>query len=125
ERHDNEFDALKNINIITGKYLLSLFYYKDIILFERIFSVRESDPIAQYNLGNHYYYCSQDYKKAFEWYSKSANNGCTEGQNSLGNCYESGIGIRADNEKAFDWYSKSANNGCFEAQLRLSMIGTI
>src|SRR5204862_1395970 len=32
---DNEFDILKNINIIIGKYLLSLFYYKDIIIDKR------------------------------------------------------------------------------------------
>jgi len=44
EENDNEFDMLQNINItiefdtyqnfniIIGKYLLSLFYYKDIIL---------------------------------------------------------------------------------------------
>ena len=33
EENDNkEFDILQNINIVTGKYLLSLFYYKDIIL---------------------------------------------------------------------------------------------
>src|SRR5688572_19075392 len=46
EENDNEFDMLQNINItiefdtyqnfniIIGKYLLSLFYYKDIILEE-------------------------------------------------------------------------------------------
>ena len=31
EANDNEFDTLQSINIIVGKYLLSLFYYKDII----------------------------------------------------------------------------------------------
>src|SRR5205085_1434170 len=80
-----------------------------------------------------------------EWYSKSANNGCAEGQYGLGNCYYYGRGIAQDyNEafewysgrcgmrnyyygrgvardynKAFEWYSKSANNGCAEGQYGL------
>ncbi|RIA87115.1 hypothetical protein C1645_828272 [Glomus cerebriforme] len=33
--NEYEFDVLKNINIIIGRYLLSLFYYKDIILDKR------------------------------------------------------------------------------------------
>ena len=60
EGNDNEFDALQNINIIIGKYLLSLFYYKDIILESKLNDViikylksaRKGDPIAQYNLGH-------------------------------------------------------------------------
>jgi hypothetical protein len=32
EENVNEFDILKSFNIIIGKYLLSLFYYRDIIL---------------------------------------------------------------------------------------------
>src|SRR4051794_1137539 len=32
ETNKDEFNLLKNKNIIIGKYLLSLFYYKDIIL---------------------------------------------------------------------------------------------
>src|ERR1051325_9399157 len=38
EENDNEFDALQSINIIIGKYLLSLFYYKDIILNKKLAS---------------------------------------------------------------------------------------
>src|SRR3954454_1980375 len=94
---NNEFDIVKN-NIMIGKYLLSLFYYKDIILENKLNdfiikylkSSRKGDPVAQYNLGYCYQHgqgVTQDYKKAFEWYYKSANNGCGEGQNSLGECY--------------------------------------
>ena len=32
EENHNEFDMLRSINIVIGKYLLSSFYYKDIIL---------------------------------------------------------------------------------------------
>src|SRR5581483_6788364 len=94
EDHDNEFDILQNINIITGKYLLSFFYYKDIILYERklnelnLNSARQSDPIAQYNLGNRHYHgngVTQDYKKALDLYLKSANNGNEWSQYSIAN----------------------------------------
>jgi uncharacterized protein len=39
------------------------------------------NPEGQNNLGNCYYYdkgISQNYEKAFEWYSKSAKNGCVK-----------------------------------------------
>src|SRR5436305_14703013 len=100
KENDNEFNVLRNNNIIIGKYLLSLFYYKDIILYEKklnelnLRSVRKGDPIAQYNLGNCYYYgygVKKDYKKAFEWYTKSANNVCAQSQYSLGICYVHGF----------------------------------
>src|ERR1043165_1980098 len=50
---DDEFDIMQN-NIIVGKYLLSLFYYKDIILenklndfiIQHLKSSRRGDPIA-------------------------------------------------------------------------------
>ncbi|CAB5354047.1 unnamed protein product [Rhizophagus irregularis] len=79
EEKDYElFDILQNINIIIGKYLLSLFYYKDIILDKILqnnlnkyleFAIK-GVPMAQYNLGYCYQYgqgVTKDYKEAFEW----------------------------------------------------------
>src|SRR5438034_172769 len=119
---DELFDILQNINIVIGKYLLSLFYYKDIILdqinlsnFNKYLkSAIKGDSIAQYNLGCCYQYgqgTAQDYNKALEWYSKSANNGCAEGQNNLGECYYYGRGTTKDYIRACIWYSKAANAG--------------
>src|SRR5207249_2942679 len=135
EKNDNnEFDTLQNINLIIGKYLLSLFYYKDIIKDERNFknssdfvikylkSARKDEPAAQYNLGCCYeneYGTYRDYNKAFEWYSKSADNGFALGQTNLGNLYYYGKGKKIDYDKAFKWYSKSANNGCSKGQNNL------
>ena len=127
KKNDNEFDVLQSVNINIGKYLLSLFYYKDIILSERGFrsylkSAEKGDPKAQYDLGNCYYDgrgVSQDYKKAFKWYLKSANGGCAEGQCSLGYCYENGFGIDKDYKKAFEWYLKSATLGSAMAKNNL------
>ncbi|RIA97015.1 hypothetical protein C1645_814678 [Glomus cerebriforme] len=123
---DNDFNKLQDINLIIGKYLLSLFYYKDHILDERslinsndivikyLKLARKDDPIAQYNLGYCYQYgqgVNQDSNKAFEWYSKSANNGSSKGQNNLGFCYINGFGIDKNYNKAFDNFLKSAMNG--------------
>src|SRR5436305_6212210 len=52
----------------------------------------------------------KDYYKAFKWYTKSANNGYSLGQNNLGICYEKGFGTNKDRNKAIEWYTKSANN---------------
>ncbi|CAB4444647.1 unnamed protein product [Rhizophagus irregularis] len=60
--------------------------------------------------------------KAFEWYLKSAENGCTmvknnaiagciTGQCNLGYCYMNGIGTDKNELKAFEWYLKSAEMG--------------
>jgi TPR repeat protein len=52
--------------------------------------------------------------RKFEWNDEQVkyyvNNGCGEGQNSLGYCYQYGQGVDKDYKKAFEWYSKSANN---------------
>src|SRR5436305_1661749 len=123
--NDNEFSVLRNNNIIIGKYLLSLFYYKDIILCERklselnLKSVKKDDPVAQFKFGYCYQYgqgIAQDSVKAFEWYYKSANSGYAEGQYNVGNCYYNGLGVEKDYNKAFEWYLKSANNGNAEVQ---------
>ncbi|GBB94310.1 hypothetical protein RclHR1_02330008 [Rhizophagus clarus] len=131
---DDEFIMFQNINCIIGKYLLSLYYYKDIILDIRnldglsdivikyLKSARKGDPIDQYNLGVCYQYgkgVTQDYKKAFEWYFKSANNGYARGQCNLGLCYYYGRGTIQDYKNAFEWYFKSANNGCAKGQNNL------
>ncbi|CAB4481150.1 unnamed protein product [Rhizophagus irregularis] len=76
---EDEFDdnILQNINVNIGKYLLSMFYYKDIILdkinlnkLECSESARKGDPIAQYNLGSCYQHGNgviKDYNKALLW----------------------------------------------------------
>ncbi|CAB5294778.1 unnamed protein product [Rhizophagus irregularis] len=84
EKNIKDFDIFKYINNIIGKYLLSLFYYKDIIIdminlkymsdvvINYLKSARKNDSIAQFNLGYCYGYgegVPQDCEKAFEWYS--------------------------------------------------------
>ncbi|CAB4392737.1 unnamed protein product [Rhizophagus irregularis] len=62
---NENFNLLKNKNIIIGKYLLLLFYYKDIII-----DIED----AQYNLAIHYMdgvEIQKNEEKAFEWFLKS------------------------------------------------------
>ena len=123
-------DKVQTINNTIAKYLLSLLYYKDIIIFHKekiIFewylkSAETGDDTTQFNLGRCYQYeigISKDDEKAFEWYLKSAKAGNNAAQNSIGHCYECGIGISKDEEKAFEWYLKSAETGNNIAQFNL------
>ncbi|WP_410249960.1 tetratricopeptide repeat protein, partial [Acinetobacter baumannii] len=43
-------------------------------------------------------------KKAFELYSKAAEQGNEKAQNNLGAIYALGIGVNQDYKKAFEWY---------------------
>ena len=54
---------------------------------------------------------THDYKKAFEWYTKSAEQGYAIGQCNLGVMYEKGHGVTKDHKKAIDWYTKAAEQG--------------
>lgn len=50
----------------------------------------------------------QDYKKAVEWYTKSAKNGNIVAQLKLYDMYHDGIGVEKDAEKAFEWLKIAA-----------------
>lgn len=53
----------------------------------------------------------KDYKKAAEWYQKSAAQGDSWAQNNLGNLYRNGTGVAQDYKKAMELYQKSAAQG--------------
>ncbi|RIA93427.1 hypothetical protein C1645_804074 [Glomus cerebriforme] len=105
------------------KYLISLFYYKDIILdnnykrnnLETLQKLAENDDLeAQYKLA----ICYQNghginYKKAFKLLLSSAKKGNPDAQFHLAICYITymdGLGTQKDEEKAFDWVLKSEQN---------------
>ncbi|MBR0315581.1 MAG: SEL1-like repeat protein [Synergistaceae bacterium] len=50
----------------------------------------------------------QDYKKAFYWYSKAAEQGWADAQNQLASMYYYGLGVNKDYKKAFEFYMKAA-----------------
>ena len=117
KENGNDINELQGINVVIGSYLLSLFYYRDIILArenllkEKPIDIKKSAIADNAEAQNKLGYCYlkgkgvvKDEKKAFEWFLKSANNGFTSGQYSLGYCYENGIGTKKNIEVAIKWY---------------------
>jgi TPR repeat protein len=69
------------------------------------------DPEAQYELGFYYEHgegVEKDLEKAFEWYTKSAEQGDKNAQNHLGLCYANGNGVEQNLHRAIEWFHKSA-----------------
>ena len=59
----------------------------------------------------------QNFKKAFQLWSKSAEEGYPEAQGLVGGMYHAGLGVTKNYEKAMDWYRKAAHAGVSQAQL--------
>jgi len=64
----------------------------------------------------------RDLNKAFEWYTKSAEQGDEYAQYNLGVIYKNGQGVESDNKKAFEWYTKAAAQGNIDAQTDLGRL---
>lgn len=74
----------------------------------------KGNAVAQYELGNMYYYgfgVTKDYKKSFNWYKRSAEKGHPEGQYNLGLAYLFGSGVATDKQKAYNWLLKADKQG--------------
>ena len=74
------------------------------------------------NLGDCYYNgegTDQDYKKAFEWFKKGAEEGNASAMSNLGCCYYKGKGTDKNYSNAFEWYKKAAEQGNADAMNRL------
>lgn len=84
---------------------------------------KRGDIYGQLNLGLLYYYGDSDvgldYRKAHEWFLKSAKQGSHDAQIYLAIMYENGQGVRQDYTKAAEFYLKSAKQDNSEAQLSL------
>ncbi|MBE9579959.1 sel1 repeat family protein, partial [Moraxella sp. K1630] len=50
-------------------------------------------------------------QKAFEWYTKSANQGYGIAQFALGVMYHNGQGVKQDLDTAKLWFAKTCENG--------------
>lgn len=59
---------------------------------------------------------------AVKWYMKAAEKGDMWAQNSLGVCYEHGIGVDEDISMAAYWYKLSADQGFEWAQENLNRL---
>lgn len=69
---------------------------------------------AQNQLGDAYYDgigVEQDYKQAFEWYLRAAEQGHGKAQYNVAYAYANGIGTQKNIDEAIKWYGKSADQG--------------
>ena len=62
-----------------------------------------------------------DYKKAFEWYRKAAEQNNVQAQYMLGVKYANGEGVEQDYGKSVEWYLKAAKRGHSAAQHQLGI----
>lgn len=80
------------------------------------------DKEAQYNLGFFYqmgFGVQKNYKKAFEYYSKAADQNHSYAQNNLGYLYQCGHGVSTDYFQAYEYYKLAAaqNNAASDHNL--------
>ncbi|WP_066803473.1 tetratricopeptide repeat protein [Moraxella oblonga] len=68
----------------------------------------------QYQLASVYYEVEQ-YDKAFELFTKSANQGNANAQYNLGIMYDNGQGVATNKTLAKVWFGKACDNGYQEA----------
>ena len=81
---------------------------------------KEKNDDELWNLvGVVYYDRWKDYKKAIEYFRKSAEHGNYVAQNYLGIMYQNGEGVNQDYEIAVSWYTKAAEQGNYFAQYNL------
>ena len=74
----------------------------------------QNDAEAQYLLAYSYQFgqfVDQSYKKAINWYTKSAKQGYMPAQHNLGFLYMNGKGVERDLEQAYVWALLAADNG--------------
>lgn len=63
---------------------------------------------------------SQDYKQAYEYFSKAAEKGNARGYNGLGLLYEFGAYLTKDPDKAFHYYSRAVEHGSNLAYMNIA-----
>jgi TPR repeat protein len=113
-----------NYDYIVAKYGYSL--YGDIILFAPylLYSADQGDQESQLKLGELLisHWRNDNRAKAFQWFSKSANQGNGNAMEKLAFCFEKGIGTKRDYFEAQKWYLRAIYHGCETAQLGLNRI---
>lgn len=80
---------------------------------------RAGIPDAQYELGVRYVK-EKYYTRAFECFSKAAEQGDAKAQEGLGELYYKGLGVKQNYTEAFKWFSKAYKQGNAMAQTFLA-----
>ena len=82
---------------------------------------RAGIPDAQYELGVRYVK-EKYYTRAFECFSKAAEQGDAKAQEGLGELYYKGLGVEQNYTEAFKWFSKAEEQGNAKAQTFLAQM---
>ena len=100
----------------SGEYGIEKDTDKAISYYENAMEIKPGYKGFCYNLIAEVYLSQDDsvnsdiyYKKALDYYSKSADKGNIDSINSIGYCYQYGVGCEPDYEKAMDYYRKAAD----------------
>jgi len=119
----NELNLPENYGEILHYYELGKEKYVDYDYNEAVKWIRKAAEqgydIAQYNLGDCYYYgrgVSQDYNEAVKWFRKASEQGNYVAQYNLGTMFKKGKGVPVDLEVARKWYTKAAEQGYKDAK---------
>ncbi|CAB4393359.1 unnamed protein product [Rhizophagus irregularis] len=129
DKKKNLVSIYQLINIIISKYLLSLYYYKDIIIDKKNLNSKESkrlmssyNPFENFN-GLKINLCKDEinsmekYFGSINKYSDDYNNNKTKELMNLNN-----LGVEKDETKALEYYEKSAEKGYVNAQNNLGFL---
>lgn len=137
---DGEFETALNLfikaatlnhyesyNFIGNYYNEGLIYpknFKKAVENYKIAAVK-NNASGQFNMGQAYYYgegVDQDYKVAFDWYQKAANQGYDLAYIQLSRYYEKGLLAPKNISKAIKLLEKPAKNGEPTAQYNLAIL---
>lgn len=115
-----------SVNMLGAYYsegvLFDQNYEKALDYFRKAIEIDENNASAQFNIGQAYYNgagVEQDYKHAFEWYVKSANQDYSLAQIQLAEMYFSGKGVNKNITKAIEIIKPLAELGDPKAQRNL------
>ncbi len=86
------------------------------------FTIRaeHGEAAAQYFLG--FLHWTDNPQKSFDWFKRSAENGCLESVIHVAQSYADGSGVEQDSQQAFQWYLKAAQAGDSSAMRMVSLM---
>lgn len=120
-------DHYESYNFIGNYYNEGLIYPKNLKKsFENYnIAAQNNNASGQFNMGQAYYYgegVDQDYKLAFDWYQKAANQDYDLAYIQLSRYYEKGLLVPTNISKAIELLEKPAKNGEPTAQYNLAIL---
>ena len=74
-------------------------------------SATAGDLVAQFSLGSVLYYSGEDVPQAVSWFRRAAEGGFAPAEFQLGQLYDFGLGVAADDGAALSWYRRAADHG--------------